>query len=227
MPYVSLGTDTNEVAADVEQEPHKNKSTDIRQIIQAAQESGVSGTDDLFEEKLKPQTAVRGRRAKMEEAMSVDDEQKAATNSEESAISAPVRGRRVKAAAAPPVAQKSTRSRNAKSNEKSADALSVKQCSTLSSNMASKPRRGRNAKKASDDPAEVIPEVAAEAEIVPEPDSDQTSPGIDSQEAHENLAALEKPRRGRRPKHLYQPVPEKKDVSLTRTNSTSHAEKGL
>lgn len=206
--------------------PRGNESSDTRQTIQAAEESEVSGSDSSAE-KLKPQTAVRGRRAKMEEAISV--EEKAPTNPEESAISAPVRGRRGRKAeaAAPPVAQKSTRSRTAKSSEKSAAALSVNQCSTLSSNMASKPRRGRNAKNASSDPAELIPEVVAEAEIAPEMERDQAPSSNDNQDAHENLAALEKPRRERRPKHLYQPVPESKLVPLTPRNSASRAGKGL
>lgn len=230
LPHVFLGADKNEVAADdhVEQVPHRNESSDTRQTIQAAEESEVIGSDDSSKEKLKPQTAVRGRRAKMEEAISVEDEQKATANSEEATISVPVRGRRGKKteATAPPVVQKSTRSRNAKNSENGAVALSVKQRSTVSLNMACKPKRGRNAKKASDDPAK-IPEVVAEAEIVPELESEQTPPGNVSQEANENLAALEKPRRGRNTKNLYQPMPENKDVPLTPGDSPPYSGKGL
>lgn len=209
--------------------PHRNEFSDTRQTIQAGKESEVIRTDGSSEEKLKPQTAVRGRRAKMGEAISVEEEQKAAADSEESAISAPVRGRRGKKteATAPPVVQKSTRSRNAKSSESRVFALSVKQCSTLSSNFACKPKRGRHAKKASDDPAEVSPEVVAVAEIVSEPESEQTAPVNVSQEANENAAALEKPRRGRSTKQLYQLMPENKDVPLTPNDSASHAGKGL
>lgn len=220
LPDVSLGADKNEAAAD----DHVESSD----IIQVAKESEVIGTDDSSEEKLKPQTAIRGRRAKMEQAKSVEDEQKGTDNSEESAVSAPVRGRRGKKteATAPPVVQKSTRRRNAQSNENSAVVLSVKQCSTLSSNVACKPTRGRNARKASDDPAE-IPEVVAKAEIVPELESEQTPPGNVSQEPSENLAALEKPRRGRSTKGLYRTTPENKDVPLTPIDNASHVGKGL
>lgn len=205
---------------------HRNEASDSRQTIQAAEESQVMSADDLSEEKLKPQIAVRGRRAKMEEAISIEDEQKAAAaDSEELAISAPVRGRRGKKteATAPPVVQRSTRSRNAKNGTV---ALSVKQCATLSSNMACNPKRGQNSKKASDDPAEIIPEVA-EAGVIPEPKSELTPPVDVGQKANENLAALEKLRRGRSTKHLYQPMPENEDVPLTPNDSASHAGKGL
>lgn len=228
LPDVSLEADDNEVAADdhVEQVPHMNEASDTRQTIQAAKESQVISADDSSEEKLKPQTAVRGRRAKMNEAISVEDKQKATVDSEESAISAPVRGRRGKKteATAPPVVQRSTRNRSAKS---CAVAPSVKQCSTLSSNMACKPKRGQNPKKAPDDPAVIITEVVAEAEIVPEPKSEQTPQVNVCQEANENLAALEKPRRGRSTKPLYQPMPEKEDEPLTPNDGASHAGKGL
>lgn len=231
MPCVSLGADKTEVAADdyIEQMPHWNESSDTSQTIQAAEESEVIRNDDSSEEKLKPQTAVRGRRAKEGKAISGEEEQKAAADSEESAISAPVRGRRGKKteATAPPVVQKSMRSRNAKSSESRAVALSVKQCSTLSSNVACKPKRGRHTKKASDDPAEVIPEVVAEAEIVPEPKSEQTAPANVNQEANENPAAPGKPRRGRSTKQLYQPMPENEDVPLTPNDCASQTGKGL
>lgn len=227
LPDVPLEADKNEVAADdhVEQVLHRNEASDSRQTIQAAEESQVISADDLSEEKLKPQIAVRGRRAKMEEAISIEDKQKATADSEESAISAPVRGRRGKKteATAPPVVQRSTRSRNAKNG---VVALSVKQCSTLSSNMACNPKRGQNSKKASDDPAEIIPDVA-EAGIIPEPKSELTPPVDVGQKANENLAALEKLRRGRSTKQLYQPMPENEDVPLTPNDSASHAGRGL
>lgn len=205
--------------------PYKNELSDTRQITEAVEESEVIKTDDSSGEKLKLVTAVRGRRARMAKAIVVD-EQKTTAHSEEFVISARARGRRggKTEATAPPVAQRSTRRRNAKSNESSAVEGSVEQSSTLSDVVACKHNRSRNAKKASDGPTEIISKVVAEAEIVPEPESDQT-PTVNFREANGNVAAVEKPRRGRRTK---QPsMPEKEDVPLIPSEGVSHAGKGL
>lgn len=199
--------------------PWRNESSDT------SLQSPQAKTNDAPEERLKPQPAVRGRRVRKAEAVSVECEQTVTVNSEESVITAPVRGRRVKKteATAPPVVQKSTRSRNAKS---SAVEVSVEQSSTPSSKVVCKPKRGRNAKKASDDPAEVIPGDVAEAEIVPKPESEQT-PLVDfRQEANENVAAV-KPRRGRSIKQPDQPTPEMEVVPSTPKDNLPHAGKGL
>lgn len=229
LPFVCIGADENEVAVDdhVEQVPYKNELSDTRQITEAVEESEVIKTDDSSEEKLKLVTAVRGRRARMAKAIVVDEQKKMA-HSEGVVITAPARGRRggKTEATAPPVVQRSTRCRNAKSNESSAVEGSVEQSSTLSSVVACKHKRSQNAKKASDDPAEIISKVVAEAEIVPEPESDQTPTVNFREEANGNVAAVEKPRRGRRTKPD-QVMPEKEDVPLIPSDSVSHAGKGL
>lgn len=208
-----LGTNKNEVAVPDHNEevPYKKQLSNTK-TIQAAEESEVIKSDDSAVEKLKPETAVRGRRARKAEAT---DEQKE-TSSEESVIAAPVRGRRGKKTevTAPPVVQRSTRGRNVKS---SAVDVSVDQSSTLSSRVASKPKRGRNGKSASDDPAEIIPEVFAEDKIVQDCEVNFRP------EASENLAAAEKPRRGRRTKQHDQ----LEDVPTTHSDGVSHSGKGL
>lgn len=206
--------------------PYKNDLSDTRQITEAVEESEVMKTDDSSEEKLV--TAVKGRRARMAKAIVVD-EQKTIAYSEEFVISARARGRRggKTEATAPPVVQRSTRCRSAKSNESSAVEGSVEQGSTLSSKVACKHKRSQKAKKASDDPTETISKVVAEAEIIPEPESDQT-PTVNFREAaNGNVAAVEKPRRGRRIKQPDQLMPEKEDMPLIPSDSVSHAGKGL
>eukprot|EP00066_Takifugu_rubripes_P013109 XP_011602375.1 PREDICTED: antigen KI-67 isoform X1 [Takifugu rubripes] len=205
----------------VEQVPHRNELSDDRQITQAAEESEVIKTNDSSKEKLKLVTAVKGRGARMAKAILVEEKRKATVNSEESSvISAPARGRRGKKpeATAPPIAQRSTRSRKAKSSESSTVEGSVEQSSTLSSKVASKLKGGQNAKKASDHPGEMISKVVAEAEIVPEPESKQTTSVNFREQANENLAAVKKPR-GKRPKPG-QVMPAKED-----NDSVSHAGK--
>lgn len=200
LPYVSLEADKNEVAADdhVEQMLHRNEYSDTRQTIQAAQESEVIRTDDLSKEKLKPQTAVRGRRAKMEEGKSVEVEQKATADSEESAISAPVRGRiRKKTEAKAEITQqpilRQTRSRNAKLqeckskkvpeesvhvtqvSEVDAEAVSV-ESSTLSPHhreAATKPTRGRKTKQSLTKPFQSEPEKEEAVSEEQSPDNDK------------------------------------------------------
>ncbi|TNN04029.1 hypothetical protein fugu_001058 [Takifugu bimaculatus] len=201
-----------------EQVPHRNELSDDRQITQAAE---VIKTNDSSKEKLKLVTAVKGRGARMAKAILVEEKRKATVNSEESSvISAPARGRRGKKpeATAPPIAQRSTRSRKAKSSESSTVEGSVEQSSTLSSKVASKLKGGQNAKKASDHPGEMISKVVAEAEIVPEPESKQTTSVNFREQANENLAAVKKPR-GRRPKPG-QVMPAKEE-----NDSVSHAGK--
>ncbi|XP_029698049.1 proliferation marker protein Ki-67 isoform X5 [Takifugu rubripes] len=205
----------------VEQVPHRNELSDDRQITQAAEESEVIKTNDSSKEKLKLVTAVKGRGARMAKAILVEEKRKATVNSEESSvISAPARGRRGKKpeATAPPIAQRSTRSRKAKSSESSTVEGSVEQSSTLSSKVASKLKGGQNAKKASDHPGEMISKVVAEAEIVPEPESKQTTSVNFREQANENLAAVKKPR-GRKPKPG-QVMPAKEE-----NDSVSHAGK--
>lgn len=198
--------------------PHGNGD---RQITQAAEESEIIKTKDSSKEKLKLVTAVRSRGARMAKAILVEEKQKATVNSEESSvISAPARGRRGKKpeATAPPVVQRSTRSRNAKNSESSTVEGSVEQSSTLSNKVASKLKGGKNAKKASDHPGEMISKVDAEAEIVPEPESKQTT--SIREQANENLAAVKKTRERRpKPGRL---MPEKEE-----NDSVSHAGKGL
>lgn len=207
-----LGTNKNEavVPDHVEEVSYKNQSD--TKTTQASEESEVIKSDDSAEEKPKPETAIRGRKARKAEATIEQKE----TSSEESVISAPVRGRRGKKteAAAPPVVQRSTRGRNVKS---SAVDVSVDQGSPLSSKVATKPKRGRNAKSASDDPAEMIPEVVAEDESVQDCEVNFRP------EASKNLAAVEKPRRGRRTKQPDQ----LEDVPTTPSDGVSHSGKGL
>lgn len=224
LSFFCLGAE-HEVAVNghVEQVPHRNELSDDRQITQAAEESEVIKTNDSSKEKLKLVTAVKGRGARMAKAILVEEKRKATVNSEESSIiSAPARGRRGKKpeATAPPIAQRSTRSRKAKSSESSTIEGSVEQSSTLSSKVASKLKGGQNAKKASDHPGEMISKVVAEAEIVPEPESKQTTSVNFREQANENLAAVKKPR-GRRPKPG-QVMPAKEE-----NDSVSHAGKGL
>ncbi|XP_056882024.1 proliferation marker protein Ki-67 isoform X1 [Takifugu flavidus] len=214
------GQSEHEVAVNghAEQVPHRNELSDDRQITQAAE---VIKTNDSSKEKLKLVTAVKGRGARMAKAILVEEKRKATVNSEESSvISAPARGRRGKKpeATAPPIAQRSTRSRKAKSSESSTVEGSVEQSSTLSSKVASKLKGGQNAKKASDHPGEMISKVVAEAEIVPEPESKQTTSVNFREQANENLAAVKKPR-GRRPKPG-QVMPAKEE-----NDSVSHAGK--
>lgn len=223
LPFFCLGADKHEVAVNghVEQLPNRNELSDDRQIIQAAEESEVIKTKDSSKEKLKLVTAVRSRGARMAKATLVEEKRKATVKSEESSvISAPARGRRGKKpeAAAPPIVQRSTRSRNAKSSENGTVEGLEEQSSTLSSKVANKLKGGQNAKKASGHPGEMISKVVAEAEIVPEPESKQTTSVNFREQADENLAAVKKPR-GRRPKPG-QLMPEKED-------SVSHAGKGL
>lgn len=224
LPFFCLGADKHEVAVNghVEQVPHRNELSDS-QITQAAEESEVVKTKDSSKEKLKLVTAVRSRGARMTKAILVKEKQKATVNSEESSvISAPARGRRGKKpeATAPPIVQRSTRSRNAKSSESSTVEGSVEQSSTRSSKVASKLKGGQKAKKASDDPGEMISKVVAEAEIVPAPESKQTTSVTFREQANENLAAVKKTRE-RRPKPG-QLMPEKEE-----NDGVSHAGKGL
>lgn len=223
LPFFCLGADKHEIAVNghVEQVPHRDELSDNRQITQTAEESEVIKTNDSSKEKLKLVTAVRSRGARVTKAILVKEKQKATVNSEESVISAPAQGRRGKKpeATAPPIVQRSTRSRNAKSSESSTVEGSVEQSSTRSSKVTSKLKGGQNAKKASD-PGEIISKVDAEAEIVSEPESKQTTSVTFREQANENLAAVKKTRE-RRPKPG-QLMPEKEE-----NDSVSCAGKGL
>lgn len=222
LPFFFIGADKHEVAVNghIEQAPHRKELSDDKQITQAAEESEVIKTKDSSKEKLKLVTAVRSRGARMAKAIFVEEKQKATVNSEElSVISAPARGRRGKATA-PPIGQRSTRSRNDKSSESSTVESSVQQSSTLSSKVASKLKGRQNAKKASDHPGEMISKVVAEAGVVPEPESKQTTSVNFREQANENRAAVKKTReRRRKPGQL---MPEKEE-----NDSVSHAGKGL
>lgn len=256
-----LEADEKEDAVDdhVEQVPHgHNNESDAREIISQAavdEEPKVNTADDnLPEEKPEVKTAnekvsetesatdpdheeksVRGRRAKTVKTNSAVDKQKATEDSEDPVIPAPVRGRRGKKteAAAPPAVRQTTRSRNAKTTESRDVEVALEKSTSLPSKVALKPKRGRSAKKASDDQAELDKEVATEAEMVPEPESEQT-PTVDvNQEANNNAAPLEKavvkPKRGRKAKQPDQPVPEQEEVPCTHSDDLPQADmaKGL
>ncbi|XP_063748705.1 proliferation marker protein Ki-67 isoform X1 [Eleginops maclovinus] len=146
--------------------------------------------------------SVRGRRTKTMEPEAAEDQQEAAEQSEEPVVPTPAKGRRGKKteAAAPP-AVKQTRGRNAKSQESQDVELPVEKD-------APKPKRGRAVKK-----AEVVPEV--ETEMVPEPESEPSTPVEVEQEANESTApvekAVQKPKRGRKTKQQDDAVKEAED----------------
>lgn len=244
----------------VEQVPHghnNDESSDAREIISRAavdEEPKVNTADDhLSEEKPEVETAnekvsetesatdpyheeksVRGRRAKTVKTNAAVDKQKVTEDSEDPVIPAPVRGRRGKKteAAAPPAVRQTTRSRNAKTTESRDVEVALEKTTSLPSKVALKPKRGRSAKKASDDQAELDKEVATEAEMVPEPESEQT-PTVVNQEANNNAAPLEKavvkPKRGRKAKQPDQLVPEQEEVLCTHSDDLPQADeaKGL
>ncbi|XP_070783589.1 proliferation marker protein Ki-67 [Enoplosus armatus] len=169
--------------------------------------------------------SVRGRRAKTVESKAAEDKQEATEHSEDAVVPAPVRGRRGKKteAAAPPAVRQTTRSRNAKTTEIRDVALTMEKSESLPSNASLKPKRGRNGKKTSDDQAEMIQEDATEAEMMPEPESEQ-SPRVDvDHEANDSATPLEKavlkPKRGRKTKQSVQ-----QDVSCTHSDDVPQAD---
>ncbi|XP_076615283.1 proliferation marker protein Ki-67 [Chaetodon auriga] len=168
--------------------------------------------------------SVRGRRAKTVESKSAEDKQEAAEHSEEPVVPAPVRGRRGgKTEAAAPAVRQTTRSRNAKTAESRDVELPVEKSASLPSKAAPKPKRGRNAKNISDEPAEMVQEVSTEAEMVAEPESEQSPPVDANHEANDSTAPLEKavvkPRRGRKMKQ-----PEQSDVPFTHSDEVPQAD---
>ncbi|XP_074519156.1 proliferation marker protein Ki-67 isoform X2 [Halichoeres trimaculatus] len=154
---------------------------------------------------------ARGRRAKTVEAKAAEDKQETPEQTEEPTVPAPVRGRRGKKTEAPeaPAVRQTTRGRNTKAAESTVVQLVEEKSEPPSSEVAVKPKRGRNARKAADVP-ENVPEVANQAEIVPQ--CEQSPAPEEDQEAAPVELAVAKPKRGRRAK---QAEPEKKDDDPT------------
>lgn len=168
--------------------------------------------------------SVRGRRAKTAESKSAEEKQEAAEHSEDPVVPAPVRGRRGgKTEAAAPAVRQTTRSRNAKTAESRDVELTVEKSASLPSKAAPKPKRGRNAKNVSDNQPETVEEVSTEAEMVAEPESEQSPPVDANHEANDSAAPLEKtvlkPRRGRKMKQ-----PEQSDAPCTHSDEVPQAD---
>lgn len=173
--------------------------------------------------------SVRGRRAKTTSADD-DDDEKATEKSEDHVIPVSVRGRRGKKPepSVPLAARKTTRSRSTKPTE----SRDVEKSASPPSKVALKPKRGKGAKKAADDQAEMDQEVAAEAEMVPAPESEPSPLGEVHQE-QKAVAPLEKavvkPKRGRKAKLATQSLLEQEEVSCSQSEDVPQAEeaKGL
>ncbi|KAM4524806.1 proliferation marker protein Ki-67 isoform 2-T3 [Odontesthes bonariensis] len=170
------------VSAIQQQEPEVDAGGEISPSVEA------SATDGSPQKK-----SVRGRRAKATEAV---DKTEAPEPSE--VIAAPVRGRRAKKteAAAPPAVRHRTRGGNPDTPENQDVEPTVEEGAPQPSEVALKPKRGRNAKK--------VQEVATEAEMTPEPESEQSQSADVEHKANEAPAPPEKaelkPRRGRKAK---------------------------
>lgn len=201
----------------------KDESSDDRPTVsQTADHDSVSGKP---EEMSKPKTVVRGRRARMVDAEPTEDKQKATENSEETVISAPVKGRRgKKTGAVAPSAVRQTRGRIAKTTEIKGVEVSAEQRTAITSKVAIQSKIGRHARKASDQ-SETVKEVNAEAEMAPQPESEEALSLNVSPKAGDKTAAGVKAKRRGKPKQPDQLPLHKDDVA--RSLDVSQAEKGL
>lgn len=219
-----LEADEKEAAVDHTDEVplRKDESPDDRPTVsQTADHDSVSGKP---EEMSKPKTVVRGRRARMVDTEPTEDKQKATEISEETVISAPVKGRRgKKTGAVAPSAVRQTRGRTAKTTEIKGVEVSAEQRTAVTSKVAIQSKVGRHARKASE--SATVQEVNAEAEMVPQPESEEALSLNVSPKAGDKTAAGVKAKRRGKPKQPDQLLPPKNDVA--RSLDVSQAEKGL
>lgn len=156
--------------------------------------------------------SVRGRRAKTE-SKAAPDQQEASESAEDPVIPAPSRGRRGKKteATAPPAVRQTTRGRNAKT----AESTDVELTEESHPKVAPKPKRGRNAQKSSDD----------QAEVVTEPEGDQSQPADVEESSNENATPVEKtaPKWGRKAKQAEQSVPQQQNAAEDVPQATQDA----
>ncbi|XP_054455057.1 translation initiation factor IF-2-like [Anoplopoma fimbria] len=124
----------------------------------------------------------------------------------------------------PPVRAK--RGRNAKQEEEKPESTSVE--TTKSQEPAKKVRKTRKAEQASEDQPEMIQEVVTEAEMVPEPESQQSALVDVDHEASDSAAPLEKavvkPKRGRKVKQPEPSVAEQQDVPSSHSEDVPQAD---
>lgn len=220
-----LEADEKEAAVDQTDEVplRKDESSDDRPTVsQTADHDSVS---EKPEEMSKPKTVVRGRRGRTVDAEPTEDKQKATENSEETVISAPVKGRRgKKTGAVAPSAVRQTRGRTAKTTEIKGVEVSAEQRTAIVSKVAIQSKIGRHARKASDQ-SETVKEVNAEAEMAPQPESEEALSLNVSPKAGDKTAAGVKAKRRGKPKQPDQLPLQKDDVA--RSLDVSQAEKGL
>ncbi|XP_030611789.1 proliferation marker protein Ki-67 [Archocentrus centrarchus] len=188
---------------------------DLKVLVEEPEVKTAAKVDTTATDLDHKKKSVRGRRAKTVESKAAQDQQEAPDSTEDPVIPAPSRGRRGKKteATAPPAVRQTTRGRNAKTAE-STDAELIQESRPQSPKVAPKPKRGRNAQKSSD-----------QAEVVTEPEGDQSQPADVEEKSNESATPVEKaaPKRGRKAKQAEQSVPQQQNAAEEVPQATQDA----